>query len=154
MAPLRAKIVMQLGDTNGRFAINGNVSGFDATKLNILLKPMALATVEKGHINKLDFNFNCNNYTSDGTLVLLYEDLKMNLLRKDSAEKKIEKKELASFVANLVIKNANPLRKQKPRTANVHLNRDVNRSFFNMIWKSIFAGAKESVGMKAGAEKK
>ena len=154
MAPLQAKIVMQLQDPQGRFSIGGTVSGFDATQLNVLLKPMALATVQKGKINKLDFNFNCTDYGSNGTLVLLYEDLKMNLLRKDSAEKKIEKKGLASFVANLVIKNANPLRKQDIRSAEVHVKRDVNRSFFNLIWKSIFAGVKESVGMKSGVDKK
>ncbi len=153
MAPLQARIIMQLGDAQGRFALKGNVSGFDATQLNVLLKPMALASVDRGKINNLNFNFNANNYSSDGTLVLRYEDLKMNLLRKDSADNKIEKKGLASFVANLVIKNANPLRKQGVRTAKVHYKRDENRSFFNLIWKSIFTGVKESVGMKAGATK-
>jgi hypothetical protein len=154
IAPLQAKIIMQLQSPQGRFSIGGTVGGFDATQLNILLKPMALATVEKGKVNRLNFNFNCSNYASDGTLVLLYEDLKMNLLRKDSVEKKIEKKGLASFVANLVIKNANPLRKQDIRKVEVHLQRDINRSFFNLIWKSIFAGVKESVGMNNSNAKK
>jgi hypothetical protein len=62
-------------------------------------------------------------------------------------DNRLEKKKLASFIANLVVKNANPLRKQDVRVAEVHYTRNTNRSFFNLMWKSVFTGVKQSAGM-------
>ena len=148
MAAVRARINMLLGDPHGKFSVNGSLDGFDASNLNVLLEPMALARIDKGRIKKLDFDLACYDHGIDGKLTMLYDDLKVSLLKKDSTDNTLQKKDLASFVANLLVKNANPLRKQDIRVADIHYQRDTQRSFFNLIWKSIFTGAKESVGIK------
>ena len=147
MTPMHADVTMFLGNPQGKFLFSGSMKGFDAGKLNDLIEPMGLARIEKGRVNGVQFNFTGHNYGSDGKLTLLYEDLKITLLKKDSADNQLEKKKLASFVANLVVKNANPLRKQPVRVAEVHYVRNTNRSFFNLMWKSVFAGVKQSAGM-------
>lgn len=147
MAPMHADVNMFLGDPQGKFLFSGTMKNFDAGKLNDLIEPMGLARIEKGQVNSLRFNFTGHNYGSNGKLILLYQDLKISLLKKDSADNKLEKKTLASFVANLVVKNANPLRKQPVRVAEVHYTRNTNRSFFNLMWKSVFTGVKQSAGM-------
>jgi hypothetical protein len=55
---------------------------------------------------------------------------------------------MATLLANIVIKKSNPGKDGDPRTVDVHFNRILNKSFFNLIWKSIFTGIKETVGMK------
>jgi len=147
MAPMHARINMVLNDAKGRFTFSGSMNGFEANKLNVLMEPMGLARIEKGVVNKVDFNFAGHNYGSEGRLTMLYDDLKITLLKKDSADDKLKKKKLASFVANLLVKNANPLRKQPVRVADVHYERDINRSFFNLMWKSVYAGVKQTAGM-------
>ena len=147
MAAMHADINMFLGNSQGKFLFSGSMKGFDAVKLNELIEPMGLARIEKGKVNSVQFNFSGHNYGSDGKLTLLYEDLKLTLLKKDSADNQLEKKKLASFVANLVVKNANPLRKQPVRVAAVHYVRDPDKSFFNLMWKSVFTGVKQSAGM-------
>ncbi len=147
MAPMHADITMFLGNPRGKFLFSGSMKKFDASKLNELIEPMGLARIEKGQVNSVQFNFSGHNYGSDGKLTLLYEDLKLTLLKKDSADNQLEKKKLASFVANLIVKNANPLRKQPVRVAEVHYVRDTNKSFFNLMWKSVFTGVKQSAGM-------
>jgi hypothetical protein len=94
----------------------------------------------------LHFNFEGTDSTSDGKVLLLYEDLKISLLKKDKDEGKLDKKSLVSLFANLIIKNSN--KAEDPRAAEVHFNRILNKSFFNLIWKSIFTGVKQTVGMK------
>ena len=79
---------------------------------------------------------------------MLYRDIKISLLKKDKKEKKLDKKGIASLLANIVIKDSNPGKGDEPRTVDVHFNRILNKSFFNLLWKSIFTGIKESVGMK------
>ncbi|MES1222198.1 MAG: hypothetical protein ABUT20_42275, partial [Bacteroidota bacterium] len=147
MAPLRVRLGMILNNPKGRFTFAGSMDGFEANKLNVLMEPMGLAKIEKGNVNKVDFDFTGHNYGSDGKITLLYDDLKISLLKKDSAEDKLKKKALASFVANIVVKNANPLRKQPVRVASVHYIHDTNRSFFNLMWKSVYAGVKQTAGM-------
>jgi len=78
---------------------------------------------------------------------LLYEDLKITLLKKDSIEDRFKKKKLASFIANMVVKNSNPQGKKQVRVAEVHYIRDTNRSFFNLMWKSVYTGVKQTAGM-------
>ena len=53
-----------------------------------------LAIVESGTIHKIDFNFAGTDYTSDGTLVMLYDNLKLTLLKKDEDKIKLKKKKV------------------------------------------------------------
>lgn len=147
-APVDARLVMLLGDPKGRFSIEGNIGAIDATALNPLTRPMGLAKMEKGHVDRLHFNFRGDDSSCGGQLTMLYRDIKISLLKKDKKEKKLDKKGIASLLANIVIKDSNPGKGDEPRTVDVHFNRILNKSFFNLLWKSIFTGIKESVGMK------
>jgi len=148
VAKVHIRLDLLLGNSRGRFLFSGGLDeGFDATRLNKLIEPMGLARIEKGYVNDLDFNFTGHDYGGDGKVTILYDNLKLTLLKKDSADNKLAKKKLASFVANIVIKNANPLRKQPIRVADVHHEREKDRSFFNLMWKSVYTGIKESAGM-------
>lgn len=146
--PIQALINFYPGHPQGKFTIDGELGSMDATAVNVLAKPMGLATIEKGTIRKLHFSFTGNDYRADGPVTLLYDDLKIALLKKDTADNSLDKKKLASFVANMKVKNANPGKDGEVRKTTVHYERDTNRSFFNLIWKSIFTGVKETVGIE------
>ncbi|MEP6748161.1 MAG: hypothetical protein ABJB86_10585 [Bacteroidota bacterium] len=147
MAPMHAHLDMLLNDKKGRFTYRGSMEGFEASKLNVLMEPMGLAKIDKGQVNKVDFNFAGQNYGADGKLTLLYDDLKITLLKKDSADDTFKKKKLASFIANIIVKNSNPTGHKPVRVADVHYQHDTNRSFFNLMWKSIYTGVKQTAGM-------
>ncbi|MHA4809222.1 hypothetical protein ACX0G9_14015 [Flavitalea flava] len=147
-APVKAKLTMILKDPRGNFFIEGNIGTIKAPNLNPLTQPMGLARMETGTIRNIAFNFEGTDSSSSGKLTMLYDDLKISLLKKDKEENKYDKKGLASLAANILIKNDNPGKNGKVRIAEVHYNRALNKSFFNMIWKSILTGVKESVGIK------
>ncbi|MBS1564345.1 MAG: hypothetical protein JST39_08135, partial [Bacteroidetes bacterium] len=64
-------------------------------------------------------------------------------------EKKLKEKKLVSFIANVIVKDANPGRKDKsPREAAIDFKRLPDRSFFNLIWKSVLQGVKISLGVE------
>jgi len=147
-APVRAELVMLLKDPKGRFTIKGELAAIAAPSVNPLTQPMALARMENGTIDKLRFTVDGSDSASTGKVEMLYRDLKISLLKKDEEENKYDKKGLASLAANIAIKNSNPGKKEQVRTASVKMGRDLNRSFFNLIWKSIFKGVKETVGIK------
>lgn len=147
-APVDARLSLLLKDPSGKFSIEGNLGAIRAQSLNPLTQPMGLARMDEGNIEKLHFKLKATDSSSSGKLVILYNGIKISLLKKDKNENKYDKKGLASFAANILIKNSNPGGDGKTRTVDVHFRRALNKSFFNVIWKSIFVGVKQNVGLK------
>lgn len=147
-APASARIVMFLRDPRGRFNIEGHIGSVDVVKLNQLTEPMGLARLEKGRISSLRFSFAGTDSSSDGSLTMAYEGLKVTLLKKDDEHNEYDRKALVSFLANLIMKKSSPGKGDEPRTVEVHFDRIMYKSFFNLIWKSIFTGMKKNVGVK------
>jgi hypothetical protein len=63
-------------------------------------------------------------------------------------EQKLEKKKLASFISNIILKDANPGKNKEVRVAHPVFERDPVKSFWNLIWFTLFTGVKETVGME------
>ena len=143
--PLNTTLQFYLKSNNGKFTVNGSMKGTEATIFNPLSKPMALVEINSGNINQLDFNFICTDYQAKGIIRLLYDDLKVKLLKKEDTEYKSKK--LASLMANVFIKNANPMKNKPVRTVTVAHPRNIYTSLFNLIWKSIFEGVQKTVGI-------
>ena len=75
-----------------------------------------------------------------------YSDLKVDVLKRGKKSNDVKKKGLKSLVANIIVKNNNP-GNGALREVNPHYDRNVQKSFFNLVWKTIFTGMKKTVGM-------
>ncbi len=95
------------------------------------------------------FNFKGNPKGIGGTFNLKHKDLKISVLDKKSREKK----NLLSAVANLFIKSDSG---KFPESVVVEgVERDPTKSFFNMFWKGIESGLKQTlVGINVDKTKK
>jgi hypothetical protein len=135
-----------LGDQNGKFNIKANMGSIDAKDLNALTEPMGPARIQKGEIKGFSFELKGSDHTIDGTMTLLYDNLKIAVLEKDKGAKEWDKKSLTSLFANILIKNSNLPKNDKPaQTITVNYPRDENRSIFNFAWKALFKGIMETV---------
>lgn len=146
--PIKVVWRFYLQNPKGRFDLKGNLGSIAAADINTITQPLGPARLEKGRIHSLDFDLKGSDYQVDGTVKLLYEDLKVSLLELEKDSRKLDKKNLESMAANFIIKNENPKKNEDPRIATVHFDRDVNRSIFHLVWKSIFTGIRETVGIK------
>ena len=145
--PLSATLQFYMNSKNGKFTVNGNMKSTDATIFNPLSKPMALVEINSGTINSLDFNLICNDYSAKGIIRLLYNDLKIKILKQEDIGKEYKTKKMISLLANMTIPNANPDKNKPAKVVSVNHPRDINKSMFNLIWKSIFEGAQKTVGI-------
>ncbi|HEX7844313.1 MAG TPA: hypothetical protein VF476_00855 [Chitinophagaceae bacterium] len=145
---LRTNWLFYLKHPAGKFKVKGELSPMDAKQLNVLAEPMGPARIEKGSLNSLAFNLDGNDNGTNAQIKVLYNDLKMSLLELDKGAKETDRKFLASFLANIIIKNDNPKKGEEIRTANINYTRDPNRSLFNLCWKAIFKGVKQTLGVK------
>lgn len=144
---LAVSIRFNLRSSHGKFSVDGTLGAADANLYDQLSKPMALVSVQKGFISSLHFNLYGDDYYCRGNLLLLYQGLKVSLLKKDNEDNEYKKKVIASFLANKVVIDDNPKKKKDVRKADIFYTRDTNRSWFTLIWKAIFSGVKQTVGM-------
>jgi len=134
------RLPLDLKDTT--FTVTGKLGPMDATVLNKITEPLAMASVNKGKINELTFNLKCTNYKGTGELTFLYNGLKVEVLK--MSDDTLKRKALVSFLANTLIKNNNPSN-DKIYIGSVDYKRDIQSSFFNLLWKSIFDGVKKTL---------
>lgn len=146
--PVSFNLGLYPADGKGRFTASGHAEGVDAAVFNELAKPMGMALIEAGRLNSLDFNMRGNDYVCDGTVRMLYEGFKIKLLGKDDSGDGFKKRGFLSFLANASIMDDNPKKNKPVRVAKVHYTRDVHKSLFNLVWKSIHRGILESVGIE------
>jgi hypothetical protein len=75
----------------------------------------------------------------------LYHDLDIDLALKEQAK---WKSAVLSFAANTILPTANPSSADMPsRIVQFDIERDMHKSFINVILKSLFAGLKETMVM-------
>lgn len=147
-AQLDIRINFDLAARNGAFTFAGNIGPMDMTKLNPLSKALGLVKIEQGQIHKIDFDVQANEKGSHGIMHLYYDHLKVALLKEGEDGQPVKKKGLLSFLANtLIIKDANPAKGQALRTGKIEFQRPPGASFFNLLWKSVFIGMRETVGL-------
>ncbi len=142
-AKLSTEWKLPLAKTNAEFSIRGAVGSFHAAALNNLIEPLALVSIKKGEVNGVTFNITGDDHNAKGNSVVLYSDLKMELLKKTNTDE-IKTRNVVSFIANMFVKNDNP-QKGTTRKGPIDQHRDIQRSFFNLLWKSIFNGINKTV---------
>lgn len=144
--PIKGNFKFFLGQKDGGFEAHGQTGSFNALVFNSIAVPMALIKIKSGHIYEITFDMKGNNNKASGPFVMKYDDLKIEVLKKDAEADTIKKRGLASVLANIAIKNSNPqngdLRKMNPE-----YERNIYKSFFNLVWKTIFTGIKSTVGI-------
>jgi hypothetical protein len=103
------RINFNLTDKNAAFHYKGSVGPMNMLVLNPMAKNMGLVEIERGKMQKTEFDIRANSKGSSGTVRFYYTDLKVKLLSEAENGKAPKKKGFLSFLANtLLIKNNNP----------------------------------------------
>jgi len=151
---LNVKIDFNLTDNNGAFTYSGRLGKFDMKNLNPLSKALGLVEIESGDIQHIDFKANGNLRSATGSMNMLYTNLKVKLLSDNIDGEGTQKKGFLSFLANtILVKDENPQKGEEPRTANMTNTRINSASFFNLMWKTVFVGIKDIIGVGIVPEK-
>jgi hypothetical protein len=147
-ADLDAHLRFNLNAADGAFTFRGNIGAMNMPALNPLASALGLVKIETGKIQKVEFDIKGNAIGSTGSLKMYYNNLKVQLLKEGEDGEAPKKKGLLSFLANnLVIKDANPEKGEPLRVAPVQFTRSASQSFFSLLWKSVFTGIRETVGI-------
>ncbi len=136
-APLQVHWFFNITDTSDSFTIQGKLENLDTKNLNGVTKGLMNAKTS-GNINKVAFTFNGNREKSTGTFAIHYNNLEVEILKKDNNDKN----GLLTFVGNLVVKkDSNDTMKNTDVTA----ERVKNKSVFNFLWRFLQQGLKNTM---------
>ena len=150
MKTSRIDITMDLNLTakDAAFSYKGSVAPMNMMVLNTVAKNMGLVQIESGKMQKTTFDIKANKNGSSGRVGFYYSDLKVTLLKDGELGEPTKKKGLLSFIANtILIKDDNPTKGEPARIADVTFQRTPAASFFNMLWKGVFIGMRETIGL-------
>ncbi|MCC7028934.1 MAG: hypothetical protein IT257_01425 [Chitinophagaceae bacterium] len=134
---------LRLDTNDGAFGITGHIGQMDAAAFNTISVPLGLTSV-KGQVKDVSFAMTGNDYSAQGRLTMLYNNLKIESFKVDGARDTLKSKKLENVFSNALIKNDNPAN-GAARSADFTYKRDLNKSFFNLIWKSLFDGIQKTV---------
>lgn len=154
LGKLNVKIDFNLTDPNGAFSYSGNLDNFDLKNLNPLSKALGLIEIESGDVQHIDFKADGDLRSAKGSMNMLYSNLKIKLLSDNIDGEGTKEKGFLSFLANtILVKNENPQKGEAARKATMTNNRINSASFFNLMWKTVFVGIKDIVGVGVVPEK-
>jgi hypothetical protein len=141
---------LRLDANDGAFSMTGHVGNMDAAAFNAISVPLGLTSV-KGQVKDVSFAMTGNDYNAQGKLTMLYNNLKIESFKIDGKGDTLKSKKLENVFSNALIKNDNPAN-GVTRSAEFSYKRDLNKSFFNLIWKSIFDGIQKTVMSKGSLQ--
>jgi hypothetical protein len=140
---------IDLTNKNNIFSYSGSLGPMKAKALNEILRPLALVKINSGEIHQCRFRFTADTAQAEGTVRILYNDLSVKVLSKDSTTGKLKGKGLISIMANLfVINRGNITDTSNPQTVQVIYRRSSNQPVINYMWKSLFTGVQEIAGIQ------
>lgn len=148
-------MTFNLTDETLPFTYKGALGPMDLPPINPAIMPLGLIKVNTGKLAKFEFDIQANNRVSKGRVSLLYNDLKVTVLKADTANDKLKHMTVASLFANLlVLKHNNPDNPGEiPRSFNVTYYRPKNYPFFKNIWHTLLTGIKPCVGLDEKKQK-
>jgi hypothetical protein len=135
-SPLSINWKLNVMDKSDGFHISGRLTNFEAEKIIPFSKPYINVTT-KGIIDEVRFYFTGNDKHSSGEFKVEYDDLKFTIYKKDNPKKK---NKLATFIAKIFVKKDT---KDKLKEVHIDVARIPEKSFYNLLWRSIQEGLKK-----------
>lgn len=136
-SPLDIEWTFDINNKNDNFRIKGSLFDVNSKNMSSFLLPTMNVKMD-GYIDKMYFDFEGNDYTSNGKLNLDFKNFNIKVLDKDKSKKKV-----LSWLANLFIKDSSKNGIVKVATENVE--RDRTKSFWNFFWKNVEKGLQNSL---------
>jgi len=146
---LNVAFAFNLTDKNNSFSYKGSLGPMDLQFVNPAVKPLAMIKINSGTVKQLDFDIHADNATARGKVDVLYNDLKVSILKVDTIFDNLKKRPIASLFANLfIVKHDNPDKEGgQPRSASVYYTRASETPFFKFTWQTLLSGLKPSIGL-------
>jgi hypothetical protein len=149
----RAKFTLNanfnLTDNAHSFSLKGNVGPMSLKYINTATMPLTMVKITSGDLKQMNFDIKADQSASHGKIEVLYNDLKVRILKTDTILNNLKGRPLVSLYANIfIIKQSNPdIPGGIPRSFYVNYKRPADAAFFKFVWQTLLAGIKPAAGL-------
>jgi hypothetical protein len=152
---LDVSFIFNLTDKNASYSYKGSLGTMGLQAVNPATIPLAMLKISSGTLKSLNFDFKADSKRSKGKVTILYNDLKVNILRADTTNAILKKKLIESLFANIfILKHNNPDKEGEiPRSFNVNHTRPIAMPFFGTLWQTLLLGIKPAAGLDEKSQK-
>lgn len=139
----RTSFRLPVASSDGYFRVEGEMSEMNLSLLNPVITPLTKIEIESGKVNGMNFHISGNAQEATTDVEFLYENLKITLLREKDG--RLKKAFVLSDIINGVLVRKNNLLGDRVRSGRATVERDIYRSQFNYLWRSLFAGIEKII---------
>lgn len=137
---------LPIGNENEEFTFWGKAAPFNPQHMTPMLEPLAFVAVKSGSVQGAEFYCYASKDTAVGRMKFTYSDLDVVVIKKEKEnKKKIRDNRFLSWVANTGMVKNNPPKEKPVRIVRMSHVRDLNKGFFNYIWKDIQKGLTNTI---------
>ena len=146
---LDVQLAFNLTDENRAFSYKGSLGQMNLQAANPAVMPLGMVKIASGTLKKFEFDIHATREKASGKVGLLYNDLKVTILKPDTVFDNLKKKPIATLFANIfIVKHNNPdVPGSIPRTFFVNYNRAPEIPFFKYMWQTLLTGIKPCAGL-------
>lgn len=139
--PLNVELDLPLEGRLRDFRCKGSIGAMALAPLNPMLEPALNIRFKGGRMTRMTFDFTADDHNSSGWMEFLYQDLDVELLKKDSEKQR----GFLSALANAVVMTSNPMPGKTEKIVQIGYERDKNKGIINYIWKTVQSGIVRTV---------
>jgi hypothetical protein len=135
-APLDLHIILPLKDDEHTFTFKGELGASHLKYYDSAIIPAVGLKVLNGELQHMTFNATANEYSSAGTMTMLYSDLEAEVFK----HKNNDRSGFLSWGVNSVVHKSNPGKNGKVREVMMNFDRVSYKGFGNVLWKTLQSG--------------
>jgi hypothetical protein len=145
---MKLSIVIPITSKDFSLRYSGSLGTMDVTKLNAFIEAGEHHRIKSGVIQSARFNINVRSGHANGTLRVIYKDLTIAILNKDTgSEKGIFNRILSFFGKVFVIRGSNiPDEKGLMKIGEIKYTRNPQDYFLQFMWFALRGGVADVVG--------
>ncbi|KIC93477.1 hypothetical protein [Flavihumibacter solisilvae] len=132
---------------NGQFSVRARFDPFEVEQLNQAALPLGSMKLKEGKVTRLDFEIKGDNTSATGTTTMNYEGLKVEVMKSDDGEDYKKRGLLTLFANKFVLNKDNKPGDRHKDTYTASYKRVTTKSYFNLVWKTLFYGVKANTGV-------
>jgi len=146
---LNLSFTFNLTDNNHSFAYKGRLGPMNLKAINQATMPLTMLKINTGTLKQFDFDIHADKQMSHGKVLFLYNDVKVNILKPDTAHDRLKSRPIETLYANIfILKHDNPdVAGGVPRSFYVNIPRKSETPFFKFAWQTLLEGIKPAIGL-------
>lgn len=141
-ALVKTTLSLPADSSNDRFSLKAEVGPMSATIASPVTEPIANVRIVSGDLHSVNVELSGSSVKAQSVVDMRYNNLQIAILHKKDPERE---RELLTTIANGMVLHRNNPEGDKLRIGHGLYERDTQKSFWNYLWKTSFAGVTDIV---------